>query len=140
MGVLVGLLFIAGCASASKGREGIQTQSLKSRPGNVETETGRKGTQRDRLSEETEHMKGSRRHIHQEDFIATDGGYSGLAGVSVKQIQKALKNAGFYQGAIDGKMGGQTLRAVVKFQRANRLSSDGAVEWSTWEKLEKYSR
>lgn len=53
-------------------------------------------------------------------------------------IQTALKNAGFYQGEIDGKIGTKTKGAVMKFQEANGLNPDGSVGSRTWEKLSEH--
>ena len=55
-----------------------------------------------------------------------------------KDIQKALKNAGFYTGAIDGKIGPKTKNAIVEFQKAKGLKADGKVGPKTWAALEKY--
>ncbi len=54
-------------------------------------------------------------------------------------IQKALKNAGYYQGAVDGKIGPATRKAVEAFQRDNGLGADGVVGRKTWNKLKVYS-
>ncbi len=55
-----------------------------------------------------------------------------------KNIQKALKSTGFYTGAIDGKIGPRTKRAVIDFQRANGLKVDGKVGPKTLAALDKY--
>ena len=55
-----------------------------------------------------------------------------------KQIQLALKNAGCYQGVIDGKIGKQTRQAIKKFQKDNNLSVDGKTGKKTWSLLSKY--
>lgn len=44
----------------------------------------------------------------------------------VANIQKALRNKGYYEGSIDGKFGNATLAAVKDFQSVNKLTSDGA--------------
>ena len=54
-------------------------------------------------------------------------------------VQQALKNAGFYQGPLDGKRGPQTREAVRQFQRTHGLSEDGAVGKQTWAKLSAYA-
>ena len=54
-------------------------------------------------------------------------------------MQQALKNAGFYQGALDGKMGPQTRDAVKEFQRVHGLRDDGVVGKQTWAKLRAYA-
>ncbi len=58
--------------------------------------------------------------------------------VTPKNIQTALKNAGFYSGTIDGKIGKKTKEAVKEFQKANELKADGVVGKQTWIKLQKY--
>ena len=63
---------------------------------------------------------------------------SSLSSVSVKSIQKALKNAGFYAGSIDGQAGPKTKDAVQAFQRARGLRADGVVGKKTWAALSRY--
>ena len=58
---------------------------------------------------------------------------------TTREIQQALKNAGFYQGAVDGKMGAQTREAIKEFQRVHGLVDDGAVGKQTWGKLRSYA-
>ncbi len=57
---------------------------------------------------------------------------------STREIQQALKSAGFYQGAVDGKMGPKTRQAVREFQRVHGLKDDGKVGKQTWAKLAAY--
>lgn len=57
---------------------------------------------------------------------------------STREIQRALKNAGFYQGNVDGKMGPMTKNAVKEFQRVHGLKDDGVVGKQTWAKLSSY--
>lgn len=58
---------------------------------------------------------------------------------TTREIQQALKNAGFYQGKIDGKTGPMTREAVQEFQRINGLAPDGLVGKKTWAKLSAYA-
>ncbi|MCM8801338.1 MAG: peptidoglycan-binding protein [Candidatus Omnitrophica bacterium] len=55
-----------------------------------------------------------------------------------EEIQLALKNAGFYTGAIDGKIGPLTKKAIEEFQKANGLQVDGIVGPKTWAVLSRY--
>jgi len=57
---------------------------------------------------------------------------------SKTEIQQALKNAGFYQGPLDGKIGPLTREAVRTFQQIHSLKADGVVGKQTWEKLFPY--
>jgi peptidoglycan hydrolase-like protein with peptidoglycan-binding domain len=56
----------------------------------------------------------------------------------IKQIQIALKKAGFYRGEIDSKIGPKTKKAIIDFQRSKRLKPDGVIGSKTWEELSKY--
>jgi hypothetical protein len=58
---------------------------------------------------------------------------------STKEVQQALKNAGFYQGSVDGRSGPMTRDAVKEFQRVHGLQDDGVVGKQTWAKLKVYS-
>ena len=58
---------------------------------------------------------------------------------TTREIQESLKNAGFYQGAVDGKMGPATREAVKEFQRVHGLTDDGVVGKKTWAKLSAYA-
>lgn len=49
----------------------------------------------------------------------------GSSGNEVTQIQKKLKNWGYYTGAVDGIYGSKTLAAVKSFQAKNGLTVDG---------------
>lgn len=55
-----------------------------------------------------------------------------------RQIQAALKNAGYDPGAIDGKLGPRSKKAIKDFQAANGLKADGKVGPKTWAKLSAY--
>jgi murein L,D-transpeptidase YcbB/YkuD len=55
-----------------------------------------------------------------------------------KDIQLALKNAGFYDGTVDGKIGPRSREAIKEFQRINGLKVDGVVGRQTWDKLSPY--
>jgi peptidoglycan hydrolase-like protein with peptidoglycan-binding domain len=52
-----------------------------------------------------------------------------------EQIQQALKNAGLYEGAIDGSIGKKSKSAIIAFQEQNGLVADGKVGRKTWAKL-----
>lgn len=64
---------------------------------------------------------------------------SGGVSPSNREIQQALKNAGFYQGTVDGKIGPVTRQAISEFQRVNGLNPDGVVGKQTWSKLSAYA-
>jgi peptidoglycan hydrolase-like protein with peptidoglycan-binding domain len=67
------------------------------------------------------------------------GGTASSLKPSTREIQQALKNAGFYQGSVDGKLGPQTRSAIREFQRVHGLADDGVVGRQTWSKLRAYA-
>lgn len=69
--------------------------------------------------------------IHQTNIIFIDK-------LDIKQIQTALKNAGFDPGSADGKMGVKTKHALQKFQESKGLKPDGVVGPETITKLKMY--
>lgn len=127
-GVLLGV-FLSGCASVHKGY-GLENQELRSRIGYLEAELERKN-QELRVLENDFAM--SQNSI---PIPAKEGKPSGR--LSLKQIQTALKNAGFYKGSIDGRLGSRTKEAIRNFQKANGLSPDGVAGRQTREKLKIY--
>lgn len=55
-----------------------------------------------------------------------------------EEVQAALKNAGFYAGTVDGKIGPKTKNAIMEFQKAKGLEADGKVGPKTWSVLSLY--
>lgn len=70
------------------------------------------------------------------------GGEASAVGPFVRpsevDIQTALKNAGYYTGNIDGKIGPLSEKAIKDFQAANGLTADGKVGRKTWAILKGY--
>lgn len=56
----------------------------------------------------------------------------------IKQIQTALKKAGFYRGKIDGQAGPKTKEAILEFQKAKGFKVDGTVGEMTSAELDAY--
>lgn len=59
----------------------------------------------------------------------------GATGGEVKELQRRLKQWGYYSGAIDGIYGAGTVKAVKYFQQKNGLKADGIAGKSTFEAL-----
>jgi len=53
--------------------------------------------------------------------------YWGARGQDVQEVQRKLKQWGYYNGNVDGIFGQRTYDAVVRFQRKNGLKADGVV-------------
>jgi murein L,D-transpeptidase YcbB/YkuD len=55
--------------------------------------------------------------------------------IQTTSLQRALKNAGYYSGPVDGKAGAATKEAIRRFQEASGLKADGVCGRATWAKL-----
>jgi len=53
-------------------------------------------------------------------------------------VQEALKNAGFYDGPIDGVLGLDTRKSIRAFQKKYDITVDGKVGPKTWELLQPF--
>jgi hypothetical protein len=56
----------------------------------------------------------------------------------IKQIQLTLRTAGFNPGAIDGKMGPQTRRALLRFKQSRNLTNIDFIDEKTLAALQPY--
>ena len=93
----------------------------------------------DRLSARTREQaaqKYSSPKITQADVTQDEGVIRVSA--SPQEVQAALQKAGHYQGAIDGKIGAQTQKAIASFQKDRGLKVDGIVGAKTWNELKSY--
>lgn len=59
----------------------------------------------------------------------------GASGGEVKEVQRRLKEWGYYNGAVDGIYGPATVQAVKAFQKKNGLTADGIAGKSTFAAL-----
>ncbi len=59
----------------------------------------------------------------------------GSRGAEVKEVQRRLKQWGYYSGTVDGIFGAGTKQAVIAFQKKNGLTADGVVGRATYKAL-----
>lgn len=59
----------------------------------------------------------------------------GSKGNEVKEVQRRLKQWGYYSGSVDGVFGTGTRAAVIAFQKKNGLTADGVVGKATYKAL-----
>ncbi|MBQ7368858.1 MAG: spore cortex-lytic enzyme [Clostridia bacterium] len=59
----------------------------------------------------------------------------GSKGGEVKEVQRRLKEWGYYKGSVDGVFGAGTRSAVIAFQKKNGLTADGIVGKATYRAL-----
>ncbi len=102
---------------------------MKTQVASLETQVGQLNAQVEELSKKQAMAKGQLQpaSVAKENRLAKGPN----AALSPRQIQLALKSAGFYAGPIDGKLGHRTKEAVQAFQRANGLTPDGKVGTKT---------
>jgi len=132
-GLLVMLTFgLFGCATTRQSNKGIDAQQLQVRIDDLEQQLREKDEEIYNLEGELVRAKEAQRA---NKMVA--GNPKNLSRTT-KNIQTALKNADFYNGPIDGKIGNRTKKAIRDFQKANGLVSDGVVGKKTWKLLEKY--
>jgi len=127
---VAGILVVSGCAMMNKS-DALSNQELRNKVSALETQLKEKEDEINSLKDAS--LKGSE-EVNLNVSAASEVSALG----NPEQIQTALKNAGYYQGAIDGKLGKKTRRAVREFQKANNLSVDGKVGKKTWEALKAY--
>jgi peptidoglycan hydrolase-like protein with peptidoglycan-binding domain len=63
---------------------------------------------------------------------------SGSSGDAVSQLQKKLKDLGYYTGSVDGSYGAGTVNAVKSFQQVNGLDADGIAGKQTQDAVYSY--
>ena len=131
--LLLGLavVFVVGLSGCSTGRnKDLEIQGLRNQVSALESQAPAK----------TEEMSSTEEVSVRSEVPAESLDQSGETKQrpSARQIQAALKNAGYYQGVIDGKIGRQSRQAIRDFQKANNLSVDGKVGKNTWAALREY--
>ena len=68
-------------------------------------------------------------------FVQTAVLRQGASGGEVKELQRRLKEWGYYNGAVDGIYGKGTVAAVKAFQYKNGLTADGVAGMETYKAL-----
>lgn len=146
MGVMGVLICLSGCASKSQTNR--QINSLQAQVGVLTDEMVRLD---DQLQQTRSSFQGggAAGFSAQAPEASMGGEPSAIRGVyrtpsgfevpSVS-IQQALKNAGYYNGPIDGKIGPSTRKAVRAFQKDNGMKPDGVVGKGTWKRLQSYAK
>jgi len=132
VGVLA--LSLAGCAT-TRNKPNIKAEELQNRVAELEQQLSKKDEEISFLKEELEIME--KRSVGSQEPASKEVKTQTRIG-TIKQVQRALKNAGFYKGSVDGKMGPSTRKAIREFQKANGLKADGRVGKETWSELSKH--
>jgi len=142
LALMVGLIALSGCASRKTGKK-VDTMQAQINAMTDELVRLDQSLQDTRAALQTEE---SRTGILESGAIASGesamigGMYRTPSGFELPSvnIQRALKKAGYYNGAIDGKVGPGTRDAIASFQKDNGLTADGVCGRGTWAKLKSY--
>ena len=135
---LIGVLLIAsGCVSNRRAKKDFN--SLYAQTVRLQSEVARLDSSLRELQWAIEEKR-SRVPQPESKLVPSGKMYRTPSGFEVPavQIQKALKNAGYYQGKLDGKIGSKTRQAIQAFQRDHDLDADGVVGKGTWARLQAY--
>lgn len=135
--LVIFLVALSGCATSRKQKD-LEIQGLRNQITVLETQLQ---TKEDEISSLKESL--ARQEQEKEAPVVKQVSKNKIIGEAksrpnVKQVQIALKNAGFDPGLLDGKMGKRTTDAIKAFQRAQNLPVDGKVGRETWSLLKEY--
>ncbi|MFH1093005.1 MAG: peptidoglycan-binding domain-containing protein [Candidatus Omnitrophota bacterium] len=153
LSLIVCCFILSGCATAQRSAD-PDMQSMQSRIDLLEDELKAKEQEIGSMQNELKQVKqkyvskqdnsgvSAKRGSNQTSSISRannddSGEIIRVDGVTADQVQLALKNAGLYNGKLDGKIGPKTKEAIKAFQRDNDLKADGIVGKGTWAKLKK---
>lgn len=126
------LVSLSGCATFGKKKD-LEIQGLRSQITALEAQLQNKDQEISGLREDLDRAMQERIIPAQDKTIV-----EAKSRPNIKQIQTALRNAGYDPGKIDGRLGQKTKDAIKSFQRANNLVADGKVGKKTWELLRNY--
>ena len=115
---------LTGCATTRKNND-LEMQGLRNQVSALESQLASKDEEINSLKESA--LKSSETAAKPSEKSAETKQHP-----TGKQIQTALKNAGYYQGTVDGKVGKGTREAIKAFQKANNLPADGKAGKKTW--------
>lgn len=140
MWILIIISFlIAGCATPAKQMD-LETQKLRTQIGTLEQQLKESEKEIENLEAQLEKERQIRRDLEKQLWMKkkTLEETKTLRKPSIRNIQTALRKAGFYDGPVDGKLGPRTRQAIKDFQKSKGLKADGIVGRKTWQELSKY--
>lgn len=135
---LVFLVNLSGCATANRQRQDLDIQGLRNQISVLETQLKSKDEEVANLKDALDKSAEVQMRVTEKPIAKKTGLAETKSHPKVKEVQLALKNAGYNPGSIDGKMGKQTREALREFQRANKLTANGKANKKTWALLKEY--
>lgn len=143
---LFAFIFVFGLAGCAMGRKEAAGDPLQMRITQLEEQLQQKDDEINDLKDQVDSLSEDMKKLDSSSKRSGSDGFElnykrdGILRVDVHpdQVQLALKNAGYYNGPVDGKIGEKTKRAIAEFQKANNLHADGVVGRKTWNVLKTY--
>ena len=133
--VLIFAVSLTSCTTVRK--KNLEQQGLKNQIQALEAQLQERDQQvanlKDSLAKEMQEKEDLSKETSQAKFIGEV-----KSRPNARQIQVALKNAGYDPGKIDGKMGKKTREAIKAFQKAKGLKADAKVGKLTWQLLREH--
>ncbi len=131
------LITLTGCATSGKQKD-LEAQGLKNQISALEAQIQSKDEEINTLREAA-----TKATAEEKTDVTNKTGRKKVIGEAkshpnAKQVQIALKNAGYNPGRIDGHIGKQTKEAIGAFQKANNLKETGKADKETWNLLKEY--
>jgi peptidoglycan hydrolase-like protein with peptidoglycan-binding domain len=146
--LLTAALFVSGCATTTQDQ--TMVTRLQMRVGELERQLDSKDQRITELEYNLKDLSYNINRVKEQpraaapvtrpaaDLAAGDGEIIRV-NASVADVQQALKNAGYYNGTVDGKLGPMTRQSIMKFQESKNLKADGIIGRQTWELLRTFA-
>lgn len=137
-------LMVSGCATTGKsGKLEMQVEELQSAVNSLSARMDSISSVETRVEENEKAISEVRGELDEMKYSGSSHSssgdtYSSKSTPTMKQIQIALRNAGFSPGPADGKKGAQTRKAIRSFKKANGLKPNDKVDRAAWNILKKY--
>ncbi|MFH1877687.1 MAG: peptidoglycan-binding domain-containing protein [Candidatus Omnitrophota bacterium] len=131
------VFFLTGCATVDSKKMQNKIDVLESKVDSVQTRQDSIENQLSKKSQSVTYIAEEAGAPSKSSGNYTQSKTAGK-GMSSKDIQRALRNAGYYDGAIDGKIGPKSKKAIKSFQQDHGLKVDGVVGAQTMQALNGY--
>ncbi len=132
------LLVSSGCATTARPQR-LSAHELQGRVLHLETLAEQRDLELAQLREDLQAEREARWALERRFEQPLQPKATAVTGtLSIREMQRALQQAGFDPGAIDGKLGKRTRAAIRAFQQAHGLAVDGRIGPQTVAKLQPY--
>ncbi len=137
--MFLAVLFLAGCATTNTTKSAdLEQQGLKNQLTVLEAQVKDKDQQIAYLQEALDKESKEKAVLAEQSNALQGQSKTSMPKGSIKQVQLALKKAGYDPGPRDGRVGSRTRKAIRHFQQDKKLPITGKVDKETWTELMSY--